>query len=137
MRRFKSLLIVVMSVAAAALAIVVAPGTLREAFVAAAAQEHQHDHEADIKAPNAAAMQMHQRMMADMKAAEVEYDALVRKMNESSGDAKVKAMADLLSRLVQDRKTMRDHMMSMENMMSKRPMMKDMTVPEKKTKPGK
>ncbi len=137
MRRFKSLLIVVMSVAAAALAIVVAPGTLREAFVAAAAQEHQHDHEADIKAPNAAAMQMHQRMMADMKTADAELDALVKKMNAGTGDAKVRAMADLLSRLVQDRKMMRDHMRSMENMMSQRPMMTDMRGPEKKTGPVK
>lgn len=57
---------------------------------------------------------MQQKMMADMKAMDAELDALVTKMNAAKGDARVEAMAEVLTTLVQERSTMRDRMMNMQ-----------------------
>ena len=59
------------------------------------------------------------KMMAAMKANERKLDELVKKMNTAQGTAKVDAIAELLTTLVQDHRTMHEAMMSnMSTMMS-------------------
>jgi len=67
----------------------------------------------DVKAQETQMMAMRQKMMADMKAAGATLDALVAKMNTTKGGAKVDAIAELLTTLVQHEKTMHDTMMQM------------------------
>jgi hypothetical protein len=58
-------------------------------------------------------------MMSHMKATDPKLDELVKKMNAAKGSAKVDAMAELLTALVEDRKTGSEPMMgNMMNMMS-------------------
>jgi ABC-type glycerol-3-phosphate transport system substrate-binding protein len=57
-------------------------------------------------------------MMATMHANDQKLDALVKKMNAATGNAKVDAIAELLTTLVQDRKTMHESMSSMSMMMN-------------------
>jgi hypothetical protein len=60
-------------------------------------------------------------MMARMKASDAKLDALVKKMNAASGPAKVDAIAELLTALVEERRVMTEPMMSnMMNMMGGR-----------------
>jgi hypothetical protein len=56
------------------------------------------------------------QMMAAMMASDAKLDELVKKMNEATGAAKVDAMAELLTTLVNDRLTMRRSMMSNSGM---------------------
>ena len=51
-------------------------------------------------------MPMAADMMAHMKKADQRLNALMVKMNEASGDAKLAAMAELLTTLVNDRQGM-------------------------------
>ena len=60
---------------------------------------------------------MHQKMMADMKAADEKLAALVATMNTAKGDAKVTALAQVVSELVVQHKAMHEHMGMMEMMM--------------------
>jgi hypothetical protein len=64
-------------------------------------------------------MSMHQKMAAEMKAADAELDRLLAEMNGSTGDKKIEAMSALLNRLVQQRKAMYQKMedMMMHHMM--------------------
>lgn len=62
-------------------------------------------------------MAMQQKMMADMKAADATLDALVTKMNSAEGAAKVDALAELLTTMVQQQKMMREGMMQMHSRM--------------------
>lgn len=64
-------------------------------------------------------MKMHEKMMADMKARQAELDALVAKMNSSSGDARATVMAELLTEIVRGHGAMIDHMGSMHQHMMK------------------
>jgi hypothetical protein len=61
-------------------------------------------------------------MMARMKATDPKLDQLVKKMNTAKGSAKTDAIAELLTTLVEDRRTtcepMMANMMSMMNMMN-------------------
>jgi hypothetical protein len=61
-------------------------------------------------------------MMGRMKAADPKLDDLVKKMNAAKGTAKTDAIAELLTALVEDRRSgcepMMANMMSMMNMMS-------------------
>ena len=52
-------------------------------------------------------MQMHQKMMADMKAMDEKLNALVPKMNAATGEAKVNATADVVRAVVQQCASMR------------------------------
>ena len=61
-------------------------------------------------------MGMHQKMMAEMKATDARLDALVAKMNAATGDAKVQALAELVTAMVQQHKDMQGRMMSMMRM---------------------
>jgi hypothetical protein len=60
-------------------------------------------------------------MMARMKASDAKLDGLVKKMNAASGPAKVDAIAELLTALVDERRMSMEPMMSnMMNMMGGR-----------------
>ena len=78
-------------------------------------------------------MDMRQKMMEKMRASDEELDRLVAAMNAATGDAKVAAMAGLLTRMVQQHTTMREDMQaSMKTMMAQCPMTKDAGVHEHK-----
>ncbi len=81
-------------------------------------QEHQHPADkpvADMAAKCAAMMADHQKMMADMKAADQRLDSLVAKMNGASGQAKTDATATAVTEIVAQRKTMHEMMMKMHH----------------------
>jgi hypothetical protein len=59
----------------------------------------------------------HEKMMADVKAADEHLDGLVAKMNDASGQAKVDATAATVTEIVAQRKTMRERMMGMQHEM--------------------
>ncbi len=61
-------------------------------------------------APMQNTAQMHERMMAEMKAADAKLDALVAAMNTATGDAKVGAVAAVVTELVAQHKAMQGHM---------------------------
>jgi hypothetical protein len=65
------------------------------------------------------AMMNHDKMMADMNAADARLDALVQTMKSAGGNDKVRAMQELMTELVQNQvdmhrqmSMMHDHMMS-------------------------
>ena len=60
---------------------------------------------------------MHERMMADMKAADAKLDELVKSMNAATGDAKISAMAQVVTELVREQKTTHEHMGMMNQQM--------------------
>src|SRR5258707_7944657 len=64
--------------------------------------------------PTAEAMQ---RMQAEMQASEAQLDGLLAEMNASTGDKKIDAMAALLNRLVQERKSMQRRAAGMQMQM--------------------
>ncbi len=69
-------------------------------------------------------MKMHERMMAEMKAADSKLDPLVKDMHAATGDAKVNAVAVLVTELVRQKKSMHDRMGQMhQQMMGGRGMM--------------
>lgn len=69
-------------------------------------------------------MKMHEQMMAEMKAADGRLDALVKEMNAASGEAKVNAVAAVVTELVRQQKSMHEHMGQMhQQMMGGRGMM--------------
>ena len=94
--------------------------------VNAQTQDTQHQHQqtpakssADMSAKCKAMMAEHEKMMAEIKAADQRLDGLVTKMNAASGQAKVDATAATVTEIVAQRRTMRDRMMGMhEGMMS-------------------
>lgn len=90
--------------------------------VAAQQQDPQAHHpsaaeEAGMQKQEAESMQMHQKMMAEMKAMDGKLNALVTKMNAATGDAKVNATAEVVTAVVQQRAAMRDAMMQMQGKM--------------------
>lgn len=62
-------------------------------------------------------MKMHEQMMAEMNAADTRLDALVKDMNAATGDAKLNAVAAVVSELVRQQKSMHGHMGQMHQMM--------------------
>jgi len=62
-------------------------------------------------------MKMHAQMMAEMKAADGRLDALVKEMNAASGDAKVSAVASVVTELVRQQKSMHERMGQMHQQM--------------------
>ena len=62
-------------------------------------------------------MKMHERMMAGMKAADTKLDELIKSMNAATGDAKVSAMAQAVTELANQHKTMHGHMGMMHEQM--------------------
>jgi hypothetical protein len=69
-------------------------------------------------------MKMHEQMMAEMKVADTKLDALVKEMNAASGEAKVNAVAAVVTELVRQHRSMHERMGQMhEQMMGGRGMM--------------
>lgn len=69
-------------------------------------------------------MKMHEKMMAEMKAADARLDALVKTMNAAVDDAETKAIAAVVNELVAQHKRMHTHMNEMhQQMMGGRGMM--------------
>jgi hypothetical protein len=101
----------------------IAAPALDHRLLAQAKEQHDHDHAATATAvgetPNPT-----QAMMAGMMAADAKLDELVKKMNSTKGQAKTDAIAELLTALVQEHRTMGASMMAnMTNMMSMMDMM--------------
>jgi hypothetical protein len=91
--------------------------------------EHEQHHPGAPDQPGQAPLDQQASMMkmkATMHANDQKLDDLVKAMNAAKGDAKVDAIAELLTTLVQDRKTMHESMPNMTmmmNMMGSRGMM--------------
>ena len=72
--------------------------------------------------PQAGGMMNHDKMMADMKAADARLEALAQTMTSARGDDKVTAMQALLTELVKNQVDMHRHMAMMhDRMMSQMP----------------
>lgn len=85
---------------------------------AAAHEQHQHD---QTTAPKSGMMD-HDKMMADMKAADARLQALADTMRSAQGDEKVRAIENVVSELVKNQIDMHQHMAMMhEHMMSQMP----------------
>jgi len=63
-------------------------------------------------------MQQHQQMMAELKASDQRLEEQVRVMNTATGDAKVAAMAQVITELVHQQEAMHEHMGMMMGQMS-------------------
>lgn len=109
---------------AAVLMTLAAAGVMRFGFSVASASAQGSAAQATAQPPRPAMqdmMNMHEQMMAEMKAADSKLDALVKDMNAATGDAKMKAMAAVVSELVQQHKAMHGRMGQMhQQMMSER-----------------
>jgi len=71
--------------------------------------------DAEMAAKCQAMMAGHEKMMAEMKAADQRLDDLAGKMNAASGMAKADATAAVVNEMVTQRRTMRDGMMKMQS----------------------
>jgi hypothetical protein len=67
-------------------------------------------------------MKRHQQMMADIKAADLKLEELVKDMNAATGEAKIAAIAQVVNELVRQQKTMHEHMGTMDQQMMMRMM---------------
>ena len=92
--------------------------------IAGHAQQPQHEHQqtaakpsVDMAARCKGMMAQHEKMMAEMKAADQRLDELVAKMNQASGQGKVDATAATVTEIVAQRRMMRDRMMHMHHQM--------------------
>ena len=88
---------------------------------ATAPQPHQHQTpdkakpQSDMMAKCMAMKAEHEKMMADVQAADQRLDSLVAKMNAASGPAKIDATAAVVREIVGQRKAMRESMMTMQH----------------------
>ncbi len=103
-------------------ALIAVPAHLHGLPQAEAAQHDQH-HPGTADTPDRATAPTQANMMA-MMPSDIKIDELVKKMNAAKGAAKTDAIAELLTALVQDHRTMRGSMMT--NMSSMMDMMKMM-----------
>ena len=112
--RMKSIVTVIVT-GCAAVVISAVPG-----FAAQTPQEHQHAATDKAKptsgmaAKDHAMMAEHQKMMADMKAADQRLTDLVTRMNSVSGLEKTTATAAVVTEMVAQSRTMRASMMKMQ-----------------------
>lgn len=83
-----------------------------EAQQTAGHEQHQHD-----QMMSQSGGMDHDKMMADMKAADAKLQSLVEQMKSAQGDAKITAMQNLLSELVQNEVQMHQHMAMMHDHM--------------------
>ena len=98
-------------VACVVLTVALSAMSSRFSAVGAAPQSASSQGTAQSEPPNMQnMMKMHQQMMAEMTAADAKLDALVKDMNAATGDAKVTALAVVVSELVQQHKAMHEHM---------------------------
>ena len=91
----------------------------------------QHGAPVEAQAQDTPMSEMRQKMMQKMHTSDAEIERLVAAMNTATGDAKIAAMADLLTRMIQQQKTTRTDMQeSMKTMMAQCSMSKDATTHE-------
>jgi hypothetical protein len=107
-----------MWVGLAALEPVRAQSTMSQATPPGQEENHEAHHPDGVQAAPAPAPQtsqtaMQQKMMEEMKATHARLEALVAKMNAATGDAKIAAMAELLTAMVGQHAMMREGMMKM------------------------
>ncbi len=83
------------------------------------ASQHEEHHSGTTDTPNRATVSEPQtNMMVAMMTSDAKIDELVKKMNAAKGAAKTDAIAELLTALVQDHRSMRGSMMThMSSMM--------------------
>jgi dihydroorotate dehydrogenase len=62
-------------------------------------------------------MKMHEQMMAEMNANDARLDALIKEMNAASANARVDAIAAVVTELAQQHKAMHQHMRQMHAQM--------------------
>ena len=60
---------------------------------------------------------MHQHMMSEMKAADAKLDGLMTDMNAATGEAKVSAVAQVVTELVRQQQAMHQRMAAMDHCM--------------------
>jgi hypothetical protein len=100
-------------------------GTPFDASAAAASAASRAQAAPAAQMPMQDMMKMHEKMMADMKAGQARLDDLEKKMNAANGDAKVTAIADLVSELVRQHRGMTERMAEMsQRMMGQMKMMR-------------
>jgi len=82
--------------------------------------QHDHSHDA-ATAPAGAAndemSRMHQMMMGEMNAASARLDVLLKDVNAAKGEARLTALTAVVTELVQQQKTMQQHMAMMHGQM--------------------
>jgi hypothetical protein len=93
-------------------------GMDRPVLAAGQPQHQEHSAPADAQARNE--IMMCHNMMAEMKAADAGLEQLVKAMNAATGEAKVAALAQIVTELVRQRTAMHDHMMAPGAMMNGR-----------------
>jgi hypothetical protein len=59
------------------------------------------------------AMNMHEHLMAEMRAADAKLDAMIKEMNAAKGEAKILAMSAVIGELVRQQKAMHEGMAQM------------------------
>jgi hypothetical protein len=91
-------------------ALITAPATLHG--VQPAQSEHDQHHPSVAAAPEQATPKTPDTMMAAMMAKDVKLEELVKKMISATGSAKTEAIAELLTALVEDHRTMCGPMMA-------------------------
>jgi hypothetical protein len=91
-------------------------GTPKGAMSAVAAVQHEAATTQQPQ-PGMHSMEMHEQMMAEMKANRARLDVLVQQMNSTSGNAKVDAIAAVVTELVRQQNTMYDRMGQMHEQM--------------------
>jgi len=93
------------------------PLRAQSASSASKGQVSEEDHTAHQTKDMQGKMQaMRAKMMADAKAQDARIATLVARMNSATGAARTDAMAELLTAMVQQHKSMRDHMDAMMQM---------------------
>ncbi|MEO8257292.1 MAG: hypothetical protein ABI868_08105 [Acidobacteriota bacterium] len=93
----------------------------------------QHGAAVEAQPQDTPTAQMRRKMMQKMHASDADLDRLVAAMNAATGDAKIAAMADLLTRTIQQQTTTRTEMQeSMTAMMAQCSMSKDAAAHEHK-----
>jgi outer membrane murein-binding lipoprotein Lpp len=108
-----------------AVLVVAAPisGTPKNEISAVAADQQQGAAAQQAQPGMQGMMKMHEQMMAEMKANRARLDGLMKEMNSASGNAKVDAIAAVVTELVRQQDTMHERMGQMhEQMMSGRGM---------------
>ena len=104
--------IAVLAVVSVVAMFVTRPAPLHGEQAPDAKQHEQHHPTAEPPAQAATGQPDMARMMSAMNANDEKLGELVKKMNAANGTAKVDAITDLLTALVQERRTMHQSMMS-------------------------
>jgi uncharacterized coiled-coil protein SlyX len=85
--------------------------------VPAFAQSQENQKKGEWKGHHGWMAEMHQKMEAEMKTEDAELDKLVSEMNTATGEKKVDAIAAVVNKLVEQRKSMHEKMETMTEKM--------------------